>query len=68
LAAASVAQINATLARACATYPRCRFDGNAVYRMPIRFVDLASDHEYLTLTGQRHVAEVTWRATFHFGR
>jgi hypothetical protein len=36
--------------------------------MPIRFVDLASDHEYLTLTGQRHVAEVTWRATFHFGR
>ena len=67
-AAASVAQINATIARACAKYPRCRFDGNAVYRMPLRFADLASDYDHMTLAGQRHVAEVTWRATFPFTR
>jgi hypothetical protein len=67
-AAASVAQINATIARACAKYPRCRFDGNAVYRMPLRFSDLASDYDNLTQAGERHVAEVTWRATFPFGR
>jgi hypothetical protein len=67
-AAASVARVNATIAQACARYPRCRFDGNAVYRMPLRFADLASDYEHLTQAGQRHVAEVTWRATFPFGK
>ena len=66
-AAASAARVNATIARECARYPWCRFDGNAVYRMPLQFADLASDYDHMTQAGQRHVADVTWRATFPFG-
>ena len=67
-AAASIAQINATIAHECARFSWCRFDGNAVYRMPLQFADLASDYDHMTQAGDRHIAEVTWRATFPFGR
>lgn len=67
-AAASVARVNATIAHECARFSWCRFDGNAVYRMPLQFADLASDYDHMTQAGERHVAEVTWRATFPFGR
>lgn len=64
----SAAQINATLARICARYARCRFDGNAVFRKPIAYRDLATDYVHLSVAGQRKMAQVTWRATFPFGR
>ena len=65
---ASIARVNATIAHECARFSWCRFDGNAVYRMPLQFADLANDYGHLSQAGQRHIAEVTWRATFPFGR
>jgi hypothetical protein len=67
-AAASIAKVNATIAHECARFSWCRFDGNAVYRMPLQFADLANDYDHMTQAGDRHIAEVTWRATFPFGR
>ena len=67
-AAASAARVNAAIALECARFSWCRFDGNAVYRMPLQFADLSNDAVHLTQAGQRHVAEVTWRATFPFGQ
>lgn len=68
MAAASIARVNATVAHECGRFSWCRFDGNAVYRMPLKFADLGGDYGHLSQAGQRHIAEVTWRATFPFGR
>jgi hypothetical protein len=43
-------------------------DRNAVFRMPVAYRDLATDYVHLSVAGQRRIAEVTWRATFPFGR
>jgi hypothetical protein len=64
----SVVRVNAILARICGQYANCRFDGNAVFRMPIAYGDLATDYSHPSLAGQRRLAEVTWKATFPFGR
>jgi lysophospholipase L1-like esterase len=67
-ATASTRRVKAVLERICRRYPRCRFDGDAVFRMPIAYGDLATDYVHLSPAGQRKMAEVTWRATFPFGR
>ena len=59
--------VNETLARVCERHHRCRFDGGAVFRMPIAYGDLATDYVHLSLAGQRKLARVTCSATFPFG-
>jgi hypothetical protein len=64
----SVRGLNAALAKDCASYgSRCKFDNNAVFGMPVAFSDF-SDLLHYSISGQRKLADVTWRATFPFGR
>ena len=67
-ARASTRRVNDTLERICRRHPRCRFDGYAVFRMPIDIGDVATDYVHMTAAGQRKLAQVTWQATFPFGR
>ena len=67
-ATASIKRVNGMIARICGRYRNCRFDGNAVFDMPIAFSDLAGDYIHISVAGERRVAETTWRATFPFGR
>jgi hypothetical protein len=61
--------VNTALAQVCARYRKCRFDGNAVFKMPLTLADIASgDHFSLSAKGNRKLADVTWKATFPFGR
>jgi hypothetical protein len=61
--------VNGVLARACARYPQCRFDRNAVFKMPLTAADISpADHLHPTLQGLHKLAQVTWKATFPFGR
>jgi hypothetical protein len=61
--------VNRVLAQVCAHYPQCRFDNNAVFKMPLTVADISpSDHLHPTLQGLHKLAEVTWKATFPFGR
>ncbi len=65
----SVRGLNTALAHACSSYgPRCRFDGNAVFGMPVGFGDFATDFGHYSIAGLRKLASVTWQATFPFGR
>jgi hypothetical protein len=60
---------NSALARVCARYRQCRFDGNAVFEMPLALADISPiDNFSPSVNGQRKLAEVTWKATFPFGR
>ncbi len=61
------AALNKALAQVCARHPQCRFDDNAVFKMPLTLDDIATDNFTLSATGQRKLAEVTWKATFPFG-
>lgn len=67
-ASASARALNDAWSRACAHYgSRCRFDGNAVFGMKLAFSDYSTDFVHLSVSGQRKLAAVTWRATFPFG-
>ena len=60
---------NKALAQVCARYRQCRFDGNAVFKMPLTLTDVSTtDHFSLSVKGHRKLAAVTWKATFPFGR
>ena len=60
---------NTALAQVCARYPQCRFDGNAVFKMPLTPADISSsDNYHLSTKGQRKLAAVTWKATYPFRR
>ena len=61
--------VNKALAQVCARYRQCRFDGNAVFKMPLTLADISTaDNFSLSVKGHRKLAEVTWKATFPFGR
>jgi hypothetical protein len=61
--------VNTVLAQVCARYRQCRFDRNAVFKMPLTRADIASGDNYsLSVKGNRKLADVTWKATFPFGR
>jgi hypothetical protein len=61
--------VNKALAQVCARYRQCRFDGNAVFKMPLTLADISStDNFSLSVKGNRKLAAVTWKATFPFER
>jgi lysophospholipase L1-like esterase len=54
---------NLVLEQECAKYSRCRFDGNAVFDYQFTRADVSKlDYFHPNLTGQAHLAEVTWNA------
>jgi hypothetical protein len=65
-ATSSVRKLNAALARVCSSYSWCRYDGDAVFHMPLVYGDFATDFVHLSIAGQKKVARVTWKATFPF--
>lgn len=58
---------NAALAEVCAAYPRCRFDGNAVYNTDFDVGDAAGDYFHPSVSGQAKLAAVSWAAGFWAG-
>lgn len=49
------------LAEECAKYTRCRFDGDAVFDYSFTRSDVSKlDDFHPSLTGQAHLASVTW--------
>jgi hypothetical protein len=64
-----LAATNTLLAKICSRYPQCRYDGGAVFNMPVTLADISvDDPSHPSRQGQRKIAEVTWKATFPFGR
>ena len=56
---------NAVLAKECAAYPRCRFDGNAVFNFQFSRSHVSKlDYFHPNLAGQAEVARVTWAHTW----
>ena len=56
---------NQVLADECATYSRCRFDGNAVFETESTRSDVSTlDYFHPSLTGQARLASITWGATW----
>jgi lysophospholipase L1-like esterase len=63
-----VVDYNTELAEACAAYgPNCRFDGNVVFNFPFTLGQVSGwDYFHPNATGQRMLAEVTYRAGFNW--
>jgi len=58
-------EFNAVLQQECAKYSRCRFDDNAVSDYQFSRADVSKlDYFHPSLTGQAHLAEVTWNASW----
>jgi len=55
---------NTQLAQVCATYVRCRFDGNAVYNTVFTTSDAAGDYFHPSISGQAKLALTSWNAGF----
>ena len=56
---------NQVLQEECAKYARCLFDGNAVFDYQFARADVSRlDYFHPSLTGQAHLAEVTWNAGY----
>jgi hypothetical protein len=52
---------NTVLAEECGRVPRCLFDGNAVFDYAFASADVSKlDYFHPSLTGQAHLASVTW--------
>ena len=52
---------NTQLASVCAAYAQCRYDGGAVFGYAFTTADVSSrDYFHPSLTGQAHLAAVTW--------
>lgn len=59
---------NAVLADVCAHYKQCRFDGNAVFNTAFSGADVSTiDYFHPSITGQAHLASVTWAAGYWGG-
>lgn len=57
------ADFNTQLASVCALYPRCRFDGNAVFNTPFAAADISTrDYFHPSVAGQAKLASVSWQA------
>ena len=64
-ASARLAAYNAALASTCKTFAQCRWDGGAIYRFAFSKADFSPvDYFHPSTQGQRHLAEVTWRAGY----
>jgi lysophospholipase L1-like esterase len=63
-----VVDFNTELAEACAAYgPKCRFDGNVVFNFPFTLAQVSGwDYFHPNATGQRMLAEITYRAGFNW--
>jgi lysophospholipase L1-like esterase len=60
-----VIDFNAVLAQACAQYPRCRFDGNAVFSYQFTLSQVSGwDYFHPNTAGQAVVADVTYRTGY----
>jgi lysophospholipase L1-like esterase len=59
---------NAAIARTCARFIHCRFDGNAAFNLQFVPSDVSTrDYFHPSVSGQARAAEATWVATFNFG-
>jgi hypothetical protein len=59
---------NGILARVCAAYGRCRWDGGAVYNYPFSASQVSTlDFFHPSLSGQAALAKVTWNASWWSG-
>ena len=57
-----IEQFNEILEEGCRRYERCHYDGGAVFRYPFTAEDVSPlDFFHPSITGQSHLAEVTWR-------
>jgi lysophospholipase L1-like esterase len=57
-----VIDYNRALAEACRRYPNCIWDGGAVFRYRFDAEDVSPiDFFHPSLTGQRHLADISWR-------
>ena len=64
-AAARLVAYNAALASTCKAFAQCRWDGGAIYRFAFTKADFSPvDYFHPSTQGQRHLAEVTWRAGY----
>jgi lysophospholipase L1-like esterase len=65
---AAVAQrnidFNTQLAQVCATYARCRWDGNAAYNTVFTTSDASGDYFHPSTSGQAKLASVSWAASY----
>lgn len=52
---------NEVLEKVCSEYPNCRFDGHAVFESAYIASDVGADYFHPSATGQRDLAEVSWR-------
>ena len=58
---------NAALARVCARFVHCRFDGNAAFNLQFVPSDVSTrDYFHPSVAGQARAAAVTWAAGFNF--
>jgi lysophospholipase L1-like esterase len=58
---------NAALARVCARFIHCRFDGNAAFNLQFVPADVSTrDYFHPSVSGQARAAAVTWAAGFDF--
>jgi lysophospholipase L1-like esterase len=58
---------NEALARVCAQFSQCRFDGNAAFNLQFVPSDVSTrDYFHPSVSGQARAAAVTWAATFDF--
>jgi lysophospholipase L1-like esterase len=58
---------NQALARVCARFIHCRFDGNAAFNLAFVPADVSTrDYFHPSVTGQAKAAAATWAATFDF--
>jgi lysophospholipase L1-like esterase len=56
-----VRRFNGVLARTCGAYPRCRFDGGAVFRYAFTADEVSSlDRFHPSVEGQAALARITW--------
>lgn len=64
-ASARVRAYNDALAQVCKAYATCRWDGGATYKYPFAKTDFSPvDYFHPNATGQRRIAEITWRAGY----
>jgi lysophospholipase L1-like esterase len=58
---------NAALARVCAQFVHCRFDGNAAFNLQFVRSDVSTrDYFHPSVAGQTKAAAITWAAGFDF--
>jgi lysophospholipase L1-like esterase len=58
-----VADYNGAMAEVCARYPRCRYDGGALFDGTLEAADISPyDYFHLSARGQARLAEAAWAA------